>query len=129
MNNIHMNNKIRAGLALVAALLFVAGPAFGHHNTAGRYDDDNHVTLVGTVTQFRMINPHSLLLFAVQQEDGAVVEWHAEGGSPSAAYRRGWRTDDFKPGDSITVTGAPARDGRHYLIIRKLVTPSGKELR
>ena len=124
-----MNKKILAGLALGVVLLFVAGPAFGHHNTAARYDEDTHVTLTGTVTEFRMINPHSLLSFEVKQEDGTVVEWEAEGGSPSGLYRRGWRTDDFKPGDGITVTGAPAKDGRPVMIIRKLVTPGGKELR
>ena len=123
-----MNRKLLAGLGVSAVLLAVCSPLFGHHNTLARYDHENPVTLKGTVVVFRMINPHSHLEFEVKQPDGTVVKWEAEGGSPSGAYRRGWRTDDVKPGDVITVTGSPARDGSKVMELDKLVTSSGKEL-
>lgn len=123
-----MNHKLFAGLALAVVLVVVSSPMFGHHNTLARYDHDRPVTLKGTVIVFRMINPHSHLEFEVKQADGTVVKWEAEGGSPSSAYRRGWRTGDLKPGDTVTVTGPPALDGSSWMEIDKLVTPSGKEL-
>ena len=121
-----MSHKLFAGLGVV--LLAVSSPMFGHHNTLARYDQKNQITVKGTVIVFRMINPHSHLEFEVKQADGTVVKWEAEGGSPSAAYRRGWRTDDVKAGDIITVTGSPALDGSKVMELEKLVTASGKEL-
>jgi hypothetical protein len=121
-----MNHKLFAGLGVL--LLAACSPMFGHHNSAARYDQQHPVTLQGTVLAFRMINPHSRLEFEVKQADGTVVKWEAEGGSPSAAYRRGWRIDDLKPGDSFTITGSPAVDGSKVMEIEKLVTSSGKEL-
>jgi len=122
-----MKHALFLGLA-AGILLAASGPLFGHHNTLAKYDHDRPITLQGTVTEFRMISPHSHLEFEVKQADGTVVKWEAEGGSPASAYRRGWRTGDLKVGDSVTVTGSPAVDGSRWLEIEKLVTPSGKEL-
>jgi hypothetical protein len=117
-----------AGLAAGVILLAASSTTFAHHNTLSRYDHDRPITLQGTVTLFRMISPHSRMEFEVKQADGTVVKWEAEGGSPASAYRRGWRTGDLKVGDSVTVTGSPAVDGSRWLEIKKVVTPSGKEL-
>ena len=54
--------------------------------------------------------------------------WDIESGSASGLYRRGWRTDDLKPGDRVTATGSPAVDGSKSMVLIKLVTPSGKVL-
>jgi hypothetical protein len=123
-----MKNAFFAGSAVGVVLLAVSSVVFAHHNTLAKYDHDRPITLQGTVTVFRMISPHSHLEFEVKQADGAVVKWEAEGGSPASAYRRGWRTGDLKPGDTVTVTGSPAVDGSRWMEIKKLVTPSGKEL-
>ena len=124
-----MNNRLFAGLGVGVVLLTVSGPLFGHHNSAARYDEKNPVSVTGTVTEFQMINPHIRLGFEVKGENGAVEKWAAEGGSPSGLYRRGWRTDDVKLGDQVTVTGAPAVDGSNVMEIKKIVTGSGKELK
>jgi len=116
------------GWAAAVVLLAVSGPLFGHHNSAARYDKEHPVTLNGTVTEFKMVNPHARLRFDVKDENGTIVKWEVESGSPSGLYRRGWRIDDLKPGDRITVTGAPAVDGSKTMELTKLVTPSGKEL-
>jgi len=123
-----MKNSFFVGLAVSVILLAASSPTFAHHNTLAKYDHERPITLQGTVTLFRMISPHSHLEFEVKQADGAVVKWEAEGGSPASAYRRGWRTGDLKVGDSVTVTGSPAVDGSKWIEIKKLVTPSGKEL-
>ena len=124
-----MNNRFFAGLGVGAVLLAVSSPLFGHHNSAARYDEKHPVTVTGTVTEFQMVNPHIRLGFEVKEEGGGVAKWAAEGGSPSGLYRRGWRTDDVKVGDRVTVTGAPAVDGSKVMEIKMIVTGSGKELK
>jgi hypothetical protein len=75
-----------------------------------------------------MINPHSQVEFEVEDEQGNVVMWTVGAGPPSAMYRRGWRTEDLKPGDPVTVTGQPAFDGSAAMRLVKLEGPNGKVL-
>jgi hypothetical protein len=39
------------------------------------------------------------------------VDWSFEMGSVSQIAAQGWKADTIKPGDRITVTGHPLRDG------------------
>lgn len=123
-----MKTRRLAGLSL--GVLLVAGSSWtwGHHNTSARYDAASSITLTGTVVQFRMINPHSQVEFEVKDEQGNVVMWTAEAGPPSMMYRGGWRTEDLKPGDPVTVTGQPAFDGSAAMRLVKLEGPDGKVL-
>lgn len=123
-----MNKKRFA--ALILGVLLAAGSSWAraHHNTSARYDAANPITLTGTVVRFRMINPHSQVEFEVQDEQSNVVMWVAEAGPPSNMYRRGWRTEDLKPGDSVVVTGQPAFDGSAAMRLVKLEGPNGKVL-
>ena len=123
-----MKNRWFAGFAAWAVLLAVAGPAFGHHNTAARYAGEPPVTITGTVVQFRMISPHSRLLVEVEGETGEAVIWDSETSSGPTLYRRGWRTDDLNPGDRVTVTGRPAVDGSASMQLIRVVAPGGKVL-
>ena len=66
------------GWAAAVVLLAVSGPLFGHHNSAARYDKEHPVTLTGTVTEFKMVNPHARLSFDVKDENGNIVKWPAE---------------------------------------------------
>jgi hypothetical protein len=101
---------------------------FAHHNTSAKYDVRNPLTVTGTVKSFRMINPHAKLEVEVTGANGETVLWEIESGSPSGLYRRGWRTDDLKPGDKVTATGAPDVNGEKSMELIRLVTPSGKQL-
>jgi hypothetical protein len=87
-------------------------PAAGHHGSNVVYDLAQTITLTGTVTRLQFVNPHALIYFNVTSPDGAVVEWFA--GLPSASRlgaAEGWTRETLKPGDTITITGAPARGG------------------
>ena len=122
--------KTKSWAALIAAglLLAASGSLFAHHNTRSRYDQAHPITLSGTVIQFRMINPHAKLEFEVKDEQGTAVIWTVEAGPASGMYRRGWRVDDLKPGDQVSVTGEPAFDGSKAMGLVKLATPNGKTL-
>lgn len=122
-----MKNRLLAVLAVAAGVLVISGPVLAHH-AASNYETDKLITVQGTVTEFRFANPHPHVYFQVKDESGNVVDWIAESGGPPARwYNSGWRANALKPGDSITVTGGPSKDGRKMMRIRKIVAPGGKE--
>ena len=110
--------------AILAALAIALGSsaALAHHSTNGIYDESIEVELVGTVKQWRFINPHPSLLIEVTDENGQTVEWDVSYGGSAVAHlsRRGYTATTFKPGDRLKLKGAPARlEGAHGLLIRE----------
>ena len=95
---------------VLAALLTVSIPLIAHHGNASY--DDKVVTLKGTVTEWRWINPHVFLKIDVKGDDGKVVNWTCELVAPSNMINFGFTGDSFKPGDKVTVvTTQVARSG------------------
>ena len=117
---------MRHVLVLAAALLVSAGTLAAHHAGA-EYDREHPVTMTGTVATFEFANPHARIHFDVKDEKGAVTRWIAETAPPMRLFRVGWKRDSLKPGDSITVTGFPAKDGSKTLGLRRLMPPNGGE--
>ena len=122
-----MRNRVAAAIAGLLLAMTSSG-LWAHHNTTAKYDAEHPITLTGKVVAFRMINPHSQIDMEVTDEQGNTVTWLVEAGASSVMYRRGWRTDDLKPGDTITVTGRPAYDGTPEMSMNKLEGPTGKVL-
>ena len=118
--------KVLAAWAVAAGLLVLSAPMFAHHSLAN-YDRQHEITLTGTVTEFLLKNPHSYIVFEVQEADGTVVKWTAGSSSPMRLFRMGWKTTTLKPGDQITVTGGAHRGGKKELWLNKLVGPNGEE--
>lgn len=113
--------------ASMAALLFTAIPLWAHHG-ASEYDMTKIVTLRATVTELQFVNPHTLVAFTVKDDSGKVSEWEGELPSPNLLTRRGWSRSTLKPGDQVTIIGAPAKNGEKGMQIKKLVFPDGHEL-
>ena len=122
-----MRSKLLTNLAVVVGFLMLAGPMLAHHSSA-IYDSEHPVTLKATVTVFQLINPHSRIRFEVKDDKGNVEQWIALSGAVSRMYRAGWRKDTLKPGDQITITGAPVKDGRKVMSLIKIVGPAGQVL-
>jgi len=114
---------------LVAASLLVPVIVIAHHNAASHYLLDQKITVKGVVTEFRLINPHARIYFDVTDKDGNVEKWLGEGNASSVLRRRDWKDDSLKPGDEITITGSPARDGGNKLDWESIVLADGTELR
>lgn len=49
-------------------------------------------------------------------------------GGPPGLHRAGWTSESIKPGDSLTVTGGLAKDGRLIINITGKLIINGKEL-
>ena len=62
-------------LLLVSALLPWTTSA--HHSIA-IYDSENPVELTGRVVEWQFTNPHVVIILAVENEDGEVVNWSLE---------------------------------------------------
>ena len=119
--------KLLAFAVAVAAILMVALPVFAHHGTAA-FDTNQMVTVKGTVTDFQYINPHAQVYFTVKNDKGEDEAWQGELTAPNKLSRAGWTKHTLSPGDSITVSGNPAKNGEHTLWIRKLIGPDGQPL-
>jgi hypothetical protein len=97
--------------AVMAAMLGAASPVSAHHSFA-MYEPTKTLTLKGTVKTFQWTNPHVILWILVQPEDGgAPQEWSLETTSPGVLTRAGWTRTSIKPGDRVSVTFSPLRDG------------------
>lgn len=87
------------------------------------------MSLTGTVTKVEWQNPHIHIYVDVTDDNGSVVNYAVEGGTPNSLYRRGWRKDDVVPGDVVTIdNAAPSRNGSPRVHLGSITTADGREL-
>jgi hypothetical protein len=115
-------------LAASALALLGTGIAQAHHSFAVFFDSTKMVKLRGKVTAFHFTNPHGIIAFDVTGADGKVQSWRAETNAPVVLMRRGWTRASVKPGDTITIEGWLARDGKPYLRLRQAFDADGKPI-
>ena len=114
-------------VTLAAIATAIAAPAFAHHSFA-MFDADKTRSLDGTVKAFEWTNPHSWIRVNVADQNGATREWAIEMGSPAQIAQRGWKADTIKPGDKITLTIHPLKDGSRGGQFMAAVLPNGQTL-
>lgn len=122
-----MKNNLLAVLAVAVSFLLASGPMFAHHSMA-MYNRSREVTIQGTVTKFQFANPHTLILVDVKKDNGEIENWTAATFPPNGLRRAGWRRNSIKPGDQITITGFPHKDGRPIMAALGKIVVNGKEL-
>jgi len=122
-----MRRRPVAIVGVVVGLLFASVTTTAHHGAAA-FDVGNEITLTGTVTEWIWSNPHCLLRFDVTDENGEVVPWVAETQNPRNMSNRGWTRASFRPGDQVTLTVEPVKNGRRLGRIRRVVLANGQEL-
>ena len=98
----------RSSVAIV--VLLTASSALAHHSFA-MFDQSATVTLEGAVKEFRWTNPHVFIEMLVKNDGGAEEQWSIEMTSPEHLARAGWRPATLKPGDAITLSIHPMREG------------------
>ena len=101
----------RAVLFVAVGALLTPALAAAHHSFAAEYDSNRPITLRGTINRMLWSNPHGHLFIDVKSQDGKVVTWELETGTPSALYRRGLSKADLPVGGEVIVRAFLAKDG------------------
>ena len=110
-----MKSRRFACFGLALGLLIASSQLFAHHAQSA-YDRNSWVTLEGTVTKVEWANPHIFLFFDVRDANGRIDNWGTEFSSPITLRRNyGWSRNTFQPGDRVSVTGNPRKDGSKML--------------
>ena len=98
-------------MALLGGLLTGGvGVALAHHSFAA-FDVTTQKEISGTVKKFDWTNPHTWVWVDVANDHGSTDTWGFEGMSPNFLARRGWNRATLKPGDKVTVTFRPMKNG------------------
>ena len=105
-----MKNKPYGTFLIAMALAAAPAGLFAHHGSA-LYDTDKRITVQAVVTDWLWANPHCLLEFDVKDDKGNTVHWNAEVSNPQDMTNQGWSRKMFKPGDEVTLTLVPAKNG------------------
>ena len=114
---------------VIAAFLLTAASAFAHHPFAAEFDHNKRVTLNGAVTRVEWANPHVNTYLDVKDDQGKVVNWKVEMGSPDALTKAGWTKETLKNGQSVMLQGWRARDGANYANAESMTMPTGRRCR
>jgi hypothetical protein len=104
--------RARTVAAAMGIVLLMPLSAATAHHSAAMFDHAKMITLHGTVKNFQFTNPHSWLMVIVTGADGSPVEWGFEAEGPSTLLHAGILPKSFRPGDKVTITANPMRDGR-----------------
>jgi hypothetical protein len=113
---------------VIVVLLLLGSSGLAHHNSTPLYDASKSVTVEGTVKEFRFINPHARVLVTVVDANGISRDWLAEGANAGVLRRLGWTGNEMKPGDKVTITGSPSRDGSPKLEWRVIIRADGTQI-
>ena len=119
---------LREWLFVIPVLVLSVGGASAHHAFSPVYDEKKLITVVGVVTQFKLINPHAMMFMDVTDDSGKVAKWVVEFAGRLNLSEVGWTADSIKAGQRVTVTGNPTHTGSDRMFFKKLIRPDGTEL-
>src|ERR1700730_771841 len=127
MEGAAMKNGVAKSFQVVFVLLLLSDPLFAHHGAAA-FDATKRITMKGTVVEWFWANPHCVLRFDVTNDKGDVEHWFTETSNPADMVNAGWTKQALKPGDQISITIMPVKNGRPIGRIVEVVLPNGQKV-
>jgi hypothetical protein len=118
---------LRRAACAAACALAVPAAALAHHGF-GTFAMNEDIELTGTITNLRMVNPHSWVHFDVTGADGQAAEWRCELRSATTLRRSGWTPEMFPIGARITIQGSPDRTDPRACYVSTLIFADGSSL-
>ncbi len=115
------------GARVLLASLLISAPALAHHSYS-MFDLTKEVEVQGTVKKFNWTNPHAWVALNTKDAAGNPVVAAIEMNGPGYMVRNGWKRESLKPGDVITATVHPLRDGSPGGDLVKVTFPDGRVL-
>jgi hypothetical protein len=82
----------------------------------------------GAVTDFKLINPHSMIMIDVVDRAGKHVTWTVEMAGLLPLSRQGWTKTTVSIGDQLTVMGNPTHTGSPRIFFTEMVLANGTKL-
>lgn len=101
--------------AALAALLVAAAPALAHHGWSG-YDQNQELTLDGTIAESGYEHPHGHIRLT-----GPGKTWVVTLAPPSRMERRGLPAANLKPGTKARVVGYPNRSDPNEMRAERII--------
>ena len=101
-------------------------PLWAHH--AWPVNQQQLVTVKGTVVDFQWGNPHPMITLEVQTTNGNTEKWQVGGPALNRMEANGWTKTTVKPGDVITGIGHQYADGQKIIRLERVILPNGKEI-
>ncbi len=111
-----------AGLALWSASMLA------HHSFDAQYDRSQTIPMKGVVAKVEWLNPHARFYIDVEDENGTVVNWNLELGSPNGLTLAGWSRHTLQIGDEVRVMASLARDGSNMANAREITLADDKQI-
>jgi hypothetical protein len=126
MNRISAVKTVKwlAGFGL-AATLVLSSLVQAHHSAVAFDLTKPQVTVTGKVIQFIWRSPHTSINLEVTNAEGTTELWKWEGAGTVALVKNGVTRDTIKPGDTLTVSGNPLRDGSPGGLMRSIKLQDG----
>ena len=119
-------------VALLIGVVYCAAVS-AHHSVQAEYSvDGKKVTVSGTVAKIEFLNPHSYLTVNVKDADGKIQKWGFELGGVAKLRSAGFSRADqggVKPGDEVTATALPARNGPNNGYLLELKMADGRDFK
>jgi hypothetical protein len=113
---------------LASGAVLIAGSAFAHH-TRAHFDRSKEIFVTGKVIEYHLVNPHSWLYVDSVAADGKVLKWAFEtNGAVNQLIRQRWTADVIKPGETVTATVNPLKDGSNGGLLVSVKLPDGTVL-
>lgn len=120
-------SRVRAACAAILLAAAVASLSAQRPHSA-TYDESRRIRLEGPVTRVEWATPHAFVFLDVRDATGIVRNWAVEVGDPTALEREGWKASSVHVGDTVTVTGVPARGEAFQALARTVTLKGGKAL-
>ena len=114
--------------AAVVALLMFSVSVFAHHSDA-EWNKTPVITIEGTVTEWKFVNPHSEIHLDVKNDKGAIDQWIIYCCTPNDASRAGMGSKSFAQGEKLTIVGHPSIYGRKTMQHEKIMRANGDVVR
>ena len=104
----------------LCALAMIA-PALAHHAFTAEFDGSKTIVVKGVLTKVDWTNPHIQIYLDTKGPNGKLKRYTFSSGPPGMLHRAGIRKSDFKIGETVTITAAPAKDGAQLLGWMKMI--------
>ncbi len=112
----------------IAAPLALAVPAVAHHSF-GAFDRSKEMTVLGTVKEWKWVNPHPSMTVIAPDATGKDAAYTFEYPAPVQLQEKGWTRKMVAIGDKVKVKYNPWRSGNPGGLFQDVTTPDGKSLK